>query len=690
MKSDSESIDLKVEGMTCSGCAGSIESLLKRNKLSNVSVSFIEGTVHFVNHEGVEIKNIIEGINQLGYKVVDFNEPGKKVGISLKSKLIISAIFTAPLLLAHIFPHSFILLHQPGIQFLLAVPPVIIGFWTYLPGAIKSSLQGMPNMDVTICLGAIAAVVYSLIGWYRNDHNMIFFETAASILTLVLLGKYIEHKAVKKTTSSIDELKKLTVEYGKMQMPSGEIVKIPIKDINKGDLVMVAEGDSIPLDGKIVNGGGLVNEAIITGESNPISKKKGDRVIGSTTLLSGNITIQITHIGNETTLGRIIEMVKNASYEKAPIQTYADKISSIFVPLILIISLLTFVINYFAFNVDLNHSYIRSIAVLVISCPCAMGLATPTAIMVGLGKATRQGILIKGASTLETLGKINHLILDKTGTITTPHATINYLNTADPEEIKRMIYSIEARSSHPIALAVLKHLGKDNRLISSLIVNEIKGKGMEATDDNKNNWLIGWSETSGMIEVTKNNVVVAQIELKEKIKTEAIDLVQYLNEQTIHPMILSGDEEDKAARIAKELKINDFRSRVMPGQKADYVRKLKEKGVTAMVGDGINDAVALSCADVGISFSEASNTAMQSSQVVLLSGNLNKVAKSLKIGRQTLITIKQNLAWAFSYNIIAIPLAAMGYLNPAWGALFMGLSDLVVVGNALRINYKNN
>ena len=690
MKSESEIIDLKVDGMTCSGCASSIETLLKRNKLDDVHVNFIDGTVHFSKDSKADIKKIIEGINQLGYKVRDVNEPKASFQLSLGVKLIIASLFTLPLLFTHILPHTFGILHNPLIQFLLAIPPMFIGFWTFLPGAVKSSLKGMPNMDVTICLGALAALIYSLIGWYRNDPAMMFFETGASILTLVLLGKYIEHKAVQKTTSSIDELKKLTVEYGKMQMPSGTIVKIPIHEINKGDLLLVAEGDAIPLDGKIVNGSGQINEAIITGESTPVLKQKGDEVMGSTMLLSGNLTIQITHIGNETILGKIIELVKKATSNKAPIQSYADKISAIFVPLILVISIVTFSLNFWVFNVDLNHSIMRAIAVLVISCPCAMGLATPTAIMVGLGKATRKGILIKGAATLETLGNVSNLILDKTGTITEPQAIVHYNKMNDVSETKNMIYAIQSNSSHPIAKAVLRYIGQDVTKVFGLNINEIKGKGISALDQNKNSWLIAWADTSGLIDVTKNDVVVAQIELTDKLKEGAKELIEYLQQNNIQPVLLSGDAEHKVSSAARELHISEFKSRVMPDQKSAFVLQMKSRGITAMAGDGINDAIALSNADIGISFSDASNIAMQSSQVVLINNKLNTIATALKIGRQTLLTIKQNLAWAFSYNIIAIPLAAMGYLNPAWGALFMAFSDLVVIGNSLRINYKNN
>ncbi|MEP7266885.1 MAG: cation-translocating P-type ATPase [Saprospiraceae bacterium] len=693
MEDQSDLIQLKVDGMTCNGCAQTIEKYLKKNQLQNIHINFVDGEVEFKPFKNLDVERIIKGIDDLGYKVM--NRPGMKAtwSMPLRTKLIIALICTLPLIFHHIFPSWFIWLHSPLIQFVLCLPAVGIGLWTYLPGAFKSSLAGMPNMDVTICLGAIAALVYSIIGWAMGNPEMIFFETAASILTLVLLGKYLEHKAVQQTTSAIDALKKLAVEYGKMQMPSGTVVKIPINEISKGDLLIVAEGDAVPLDGKIIAGEGLLDEGWVSGESKAIKKKTGDQVIGASQVLSGNFTMQVQSIGHETVLGRIIALVKEASHHKAPIQTLADKISAIFVPSILAISVITFLVNYFGFDIDLSHSFLRSIAVLVISCPCAMGLATPTAIMVGLGKAMKNGVLIKGASTLEILGNIKNIILDKTGTITVPHVKIEYTRDQDQmsiEQTNQAIYTIESKSSHPIAKSIMATLGKVSKTQNDFVVTENKGLGITGIDRDKNEWKINWSIETGNIIVEKNGDRKATLYIEDGIKPDADKFVRFLRRENIKPYLISGDDMERVKQVATQLQILDWQGRVMPDQKAKMVDPIKATGVTVMVGDGINDAVALSRADLGISFSEASHAAVQSSQVVLLNDNLDTLAKAITVARQTLSTIKQNLGWAFSYNIIAIPLAAMGYLSPMWGAAFMAFSDLVVVGNSLRIRWTKN
>jgi len=381
-----------------------------------------------------------------------------------------------------------------------------------------------------------------------------------------------------------------------------------------------------------------------------------------------------------------IDMVKKASFQKAPIQRLADKISAIFVPTVLIISVLTFLVNYFFISIDLSNSLLRAIAVLVISCPCAMGLATPTAIMAGLGKAMREGILIKGAGTLETLGKTKNIILDKTGTLTHPEIEISYLAAEDEIEIAGMVYAMESKSSHPIAQAVIKKLsGFKNPLLLTSHVSEAKGKGLTAVDPNGNRWSIGWSEDTPGIQVSKNDELVAIMKLTDSIKPDAQSFVTQMNHYGITPFLLSGDAQDKVKSVADRLGIQHWQGRLMPDQKVAEIIPIQSSGPTVMVGDGINDGPALSTADVGVSFSQASQVAIQSSQVILLNDKLSTLSKSISVGRQTLSTIKQNLFWAFSYNIVAIPLAAAGYLNPMWGALFMAFSDLVVIGNSLRL-----
>lgn len=684
-----QSVMFKVEGMTCTGCASAIEAYLNKQHLKNIQVSFVDGWVKFDREPDTDLEVIAQGINQLGYKVIQDTERISKITITLSNKLWISILFTLPLILHHIFPAIFHFLHFPWIQFLLALPPITLGLVQFLPGAMRSVRSGSPNMDVTVCLGALAATWYSLIGWYLKNHEMIFFETGASILTLVLLGNFIEQKAIKKTTNAIDELQKMSPEFGKMKMPSGTIVKIPISDIQRGDLLIVSEGDAIPADGTLISGTAMVDESVITGESRLLKKKAGDEVIGSSRLISGNGIIKVARTGGESYFGKIIQLVKNAAFQKAPIQNTADKISAVFVPVILMLSVLAFSWNYAFLHLTLNQSLLRAIAVLVISCPCAMGLATPVAIMVGLGKAMKEGILIKGAVTLEQLGRIKQIVFDKTGTLTTPEVSIKIINEEDRAEVMQVMYAMESRSSHPIAQSVLKYIESRYTIHSpEITVIEHKGRGMKALAADQNKWEITWSNNTDAIEVFKNDEIKAEVVLSDQLKEGAEEMMSYLKQADIKVSIISGDDEARVGAVAKTLSIADWSGRVMPDQKITFVNALKSKAITAMVGDGINDAPALSSADLAISFGNASNAAIQSSQVILLNENPGLLTKAIQIGKKTLSTIRQNLFWAFSYNIVAIPLAALGYLNPMWGAAFMAFSDLVVVGNSMILRWR--
>ncbi|HNR08212.1 MAG TPA: cation-translocating P-type ATPase [Saprospiraceae bacterium] len=687
MDGSSGTIKLKVEGMTCTGCAATIERYLEKSGLPEARVNHIDGQVEFKASPSLDLQQVIRGIDRLGYKVIQAPEKqGRK--LSIKQELIISLLFTLPLIFHHVFPGLFHWLQSPLLQFLFALPAMSIGFRRFLPGAFRSVWAGNPNMDVTICLGALAALVYSLLGWFLGQPDMIFFETAASILALLLLGNYMEHLAVKRTTQSIDELSKLRAEFGMMQMPSGALVKIPVDELKRGDLLLVNEGDAVPTDAVILNGEGLVDESLITGESSPVPRKKGDPLIGSSQVLAGNFIVKVTQTGEHTALGRIIELVKAASHAKAPIQKTADRISAVFVPLILAISLLSFLLNFLLLDVSLSQSVIRSIAVLVISCPCAMGLATPTAIVVGLGKAMRQGILIKGGSTLEALGKVKTVIFDKTGTLTHPEIKLQALKPGMEITIANALYAMESRSSHPLARAVTRFLSATYTLDPpAMTVKEVKGSGLEAVESNGVSWKIGWSPQHSKIEILREGELVAYLESRDSLKDQAVEHIRHLHNHHIRPVLLSGDSEEKVKEVAGQLGIEDWQARVMPEQKAARIENYKKKGMTAMVGDGINDAPALSLADIGVSFAEASHAAVQSSQVVLLNDRLATFTKAMRIAKHTLAVIRQNLFWAFSYNIVAIPLAALGYLNPMWGVLFMAFSDLVVVGNSLRLRW---
>jgi P-type Cu+ transporter len=698
-------IELKVDGMTCSNCAASLNRFLDRKGLKDVYVNFSTNEIRFAQGEKIiPMEEIKSGIKKMGYEVIEEGKTGK--WWTLERKLLISAILTIPLFAQHFLMMANIqwlaFLENPWLQLALGFPVYLIGFFHFGKSALGSLKGGIPNMDVLIFVGSTAAFVYSLIGTLQNEPNYIFYETAATIITLVLLGNLMEKRAVEQTTTSIDELSKLKVEKAKKIMPSGARVTLDIAEIQVGDLLQINEGDSIPLDGKIMEGTATVDESMLTGESIPIEKRKGDSVVGASTLLSGNIQMEVSAAGSETVLSRLIELVKTAQQNKPSIQRLADKISAIFVPVVLLIAVLTLTISVFVFNISFQQALMNSIAVLVISCPCAMGLATPTAVMVGVGRVARNGILIKGGQTLEVFAGIKNIVFDKTGTLTTGAFKIKEINYLDQnkQRVNSLIYNLEQHSSHPIAKSIVEQLDsyeRKNSLPKLVNIEEKKGLGIMAKDENGNSFKIGsyglashfTKDKSHDVYLLENDALIATIDIGDEIKKSAADTVKYLKSQGIKSIMLSGDKNEKVAATAQQLGIEEFHGEQHPEQKLDLIEILSKKAPTAMVGDGINDAPALAKATIGVSLSDASQVAIQSAQIVLLKGKLENLAKAFAISKHTLLTIKQNLFWAFAYNIVAIPIAAMGFLNPMWGALFMAFSDVVVIGNSIRLKSKN-
>ena len=695
-------IELKVDGMDCNNCAASISKFLERKGLEDVYVNFQTKEVRFrQGHSDISIDKVKAGIHKLGYTVLEEETP--EPWWTLRRKLLVSAIFTLPLFLGHFlmyFGGTFAVLENPWLQLGLCLPPFIIGFLHFGNSALRSTLGGVPNMDVLIFIGSTAAFVYSLIGTFLGDPNMIFYETAAMIITLVLLGNLMEKRAVEQTTTAIGELSKLQEAKAKKVMPSGVIVKLNQDELQKGDILQVNEGDKIPTDGKVTSGDASIDESMLTGESTPVDKTVGDKVVGGAILLSGNLQMEVTATGKDTVLSQMIELVKTAQEDKPDIQRLADRISEIFVPVVLTIAVLTVIIAYFGVSIPFQKALMNGIAVLVISCPCAMGLATPTAVMVGVGRLARSGILIKGGQTLEVFSKIKNFVFDKTGTLTTGDFTIEKINyhNGDEARINNLIYQMEQRSSHPIAKSLLEALepkvnGYD---LGALQIKEDKGVGVQATDEQGNVYKLGSARilTNGQsypdqqIFLTENDKVLAGITLSDTLKAEAANTIRFLEQKGYHTIILSGDKANKTGETAKNLGIKEYYAEQLPQEKLDRIQAITERAPTAMVGDGINDAPALAKATLGISLSNASEVAIQSAQIVLLNGRLDHLEKAIKIGSKTVLTIKQNLFWAFAYNIVAIPIAALGFLNPMWGALFMAFSDVIVIGNSVRLKYR--
>jgi P-type Cu+ transporter len=702
---------LDIEGMTCAHCAATVTRVLKNNGAEHPEVNFATGEARFIlkDHEG--LKKMQAAIAKAGYKVISQAESqANQKGISsAEKKFLFTLPFTMVLFFSHmVFSHNSFL-NNPFVQLVLCIPVFITGCLYFGKSAWNSVKLLSPNMDVLIMLGSGAAFVYSIAGTWlfhttHEVHNYIFYETAATIITLVLLGNVIEHRSVKQTTTAITELSKLqsTVAKKLILVNGKETVEdVPVKNILVGDVLLVNTGDKIPVDGALLNGECSVDESMITGESLPVEKSNGDKVIGGTILVNGGMKMLAEKIGTETVLSQIIEMVKNAQQSKPSIQRLGDKVSNVFVPVVLCISLLTFFICHFAFAISVQHSLMNSIAVLVISCPCAMGLATPTALMVGIGRAARNGILIKGGNSLEEFAKVQSIVFDKTGTLTTGNFQIKNIqtfNAVSKEEIESVLFFLEQRSSHPIAKSIIRELKRKNHLpIFFSQINEKKGSGMEAQSATGDSYTIGsyrvaspfTEDASHTLYVLKNNALIAFVDMEDELKIHAKETISFLKSRHITPIMLSGDTEKRCNEIAGLLGITVVYSSQLPGQKLDLLDTFSSKGSVAMVGDGINDAPALAKASVGISIGNATQAAIHSSQIILLKENdLAQLQLAYLISKHTLKTIKQNLFWAFFYNIIAIPFAAAGFLSPMVGALAMAFSDVIVIGNSIRLRFK--
>jgi Cu+-exporting ATPase len=714
-----ENTVLHVEGMTCANCANTITRALQKEGAKNVNVNYLTTEVSFEPVEAEKLHKFKDKIDSLGYHVKTEKQHSHEHGghehhdhvhaqsSSIDKKFWWALAFTIPLMLHMFVPLA--LFHEPLFQLLLCIPVMVIGFSHFGKSAWGSVKAGLPNMDVLVFIGSFAAFFYSLIGiiLYANTeqvHQYMFFETAAAIITFILLGNYLEQISVKRTTSALHELSRLQPQKAKRINGSGkeDITEIKVEEIRKGDLLLVNNGDKIPVDGTVQWGNASVNESMITGESIPVNKGVNDVVIGGTIVENGSVKMIAQRVGNETTLAKIINMVKQAQLSKPNIQRLGDRISNIFVPIVLVIALGTFLVSWFGFNISVQQSLMRSVAVLVIACPCAMGLATPTALMVGIGIAARNGILIKGGATVEQFADVKTIVFDKTGTLTTGNFKIKKIESASIEEsqIKTLLYLLEQHSSHPIAKAIVKECSQyanSASIIKWKSIEEDKGIGINATDESGNLYSLGsyamakyvTPESAHNLYLLKNNQLAATIDLEDEIKAGTKEMIAQLKSSGIKTVMISGDRKAICESVAAQIGIDEVYSEQLPKQKLEIIEQLSKENLTAMVGDGINDAPALAKANVGISLSDATQVAIQSAQIILLHGNdLQYLIKALKVSRQTLLTIKQNLFWAFFYNVIAIPIAAVGLLNPMIAALSMAFSDVFLIGNSLRLRTK--
>ena len=699
--SNMETTNWKVEGMSCSACAQTISGFLEKKGMKDVKVSLTAGEAHFKNETGIPEQSLKKGIESLGYHVADETTSTKHPNKFVRF-LAICIPFTI-LLQLHMLGHGPLLhwIHNGWVQLVLCLPVYITGMYFFGRSAINGVKQGSYNMNVLIALGATAAFIYSLTGTILNlGESYFFYETAAAIITLVFFGNYLEERSLQTTQKALTKLvktQKVTANMIAFDDQHQEIIfPVDSLQLRSGDLVLIRNGEQVPADAKILWGEGQLDEAIITGESLPVNKMAKDNIIGGSVLIEGTLKAQVSAAAKDSVLSNMVNLVKRAQSDKPKIQLLADQISNVFVPIVMGIALLCFLVNYFILH-DFGVSVMRSIAVLVIACPCAMGLATPAAIAAGLGRAARNGILFRKADSLELFKKISQVVFDKTGTLTTGSFSIKEFKVLDSkleeDDFKRILFSLEKYSSHPIAVSLTREW-KTQPEIRWKKIEEVKGHGIGATsmagDDYKvgSTSFIGNHSADHSIWLMKNNQLTGWVDMQDEIRPEAKEVVAWFKKRKIKTILLSGDRKQKCMDTAAALGIDEVIAEQTPVQKLEQIERLSRIAVTAMVGDGINDAPALAKASVGISMSDASQIAMQTADVVLMNSGLKKLPLAIQLGRHTFLTIRQNLFWAFFYNVIAIPVAAFGLLTPGIAAAAMAFSDVVLLINSSRLFVK--
>ncbi|WP_054027153.1 heavy metal translocating P-type ATPase [Bacillus sp. FJAT-28004] len=726
-----ESIDFDIVGMTCAACATRIEKGL--NKMSGVkaTVNLALETAHVEFIPSMtSAADMIKKVEQIGYKAKPKSEQTnesdhkKKEVRSLQIRLIVSAILSLPLLWAMVGHFSFTswiwvpeIFMNPWFQLILATPvQFIIGSRFYV-GAYKALRNGSANMDVLVALGTSAAYFYSVYltieSLNASAHHQVemYYETSAVLITLILLGKLFETLAKGRSSEAIKALMGLQAKSA-IVIRDGQEVSIPVEDVVAGDVFLVKPGEKVPVDGVVLEGLSAVDESMLTGESIPVDKQTGDQVIGATLNKNGVLKVRATKVGKETALSQIIKVVEEAQGSKAPIQRVADVISGIFVPIVVGIAIVTFLIWYFAVDAgNFAEALEKAIAVLVIACPCALGLATPTSIMAGSGRSAELGILFKGGEHLESTHRISTIILDKTGTVTKgkPELTdVRIEQGYNREQLLSWIAAAEKNSEHPLAEAIVAGIQEQGiSLPSTDSFQAIPGFGIEATVQG-NELLIGtrkllakanvnaesaFEEMSRLESVGKTAMLVAvngkyagMVAVADTIKDTSKQAVARLKQLGLEVVMMTGDNERTAKAIASQVGIDHVLAEVLPDGKANEVKRLQESGKkVAMVGDGINDAPALAIADIGMAIGTGTDVAMEAADVTLMRGDLNSIPDAISMSKKTMVNIKQNLFWALAYNVIGIPIAALGFLAPWLAGAAMALSSVSVVLNALRL-----
>lgn len=718
-----EKSELDVMGMTCAACSSRIEKVLNKQegiKEATVNLTTENATVEY-NPGLIDEKAIIDRIKKLGYDAkvkADKQEKQsqkEKELQKMKWKLVISAILSIPLLvtmLDHLLGISLpSIFMNPWFQFALATPIQFIIGWQFYDGAYKNLRNGGANMDVLVALGTSAAYFYSLYEGFKTIGNPgydphLYFETSAILITLILFGKYLETNAKSRTTAALSELLNLQAKQARV-IRSGDEVMIPVEDVVVGDIMLVKPGEKMPVDGVVTKGRTSVDESMLTGESIPIEKDIGADVVGSTINKNGTIEMEATKVGKDTALASIVQAVEDAQGSKAPIQRLADIISGYFVPIVVGIAVLTFIIWITLVQPgNFEPALVASIAVLVIACPCALGLATPTSIMVGTGKAAETGILFKGGEHLERTHQLNAVILDKTGTITQGKPEVT--NFTGDDETLQLLASAEKGSEHPLAEAIVARATENEvELLDTDEFEAIPGHGIRAmisgkeifvgtrklmTDNNidvinaEDNLKTYETDGKTAMLIAIDGIYRGIVAVADTIKDTAKEAIAELHDQGLEVLMLTGDNQLTADAIAKQVGIDRVFAQVLPEEKAEKVKEVQAQGKkVAMVGDGVNDAPALATADIGIAIGTGTEVAIEAADVTILGGELLLIPKAIKLSKATIKNIRQNLFWAFGYNTAGIPIAALGLLAPWIAGAAMALSSVSVVSNSLRL-----
>lgn len=713
---------LAIEGMTCASCVVRVEKALKKVPgVQDATVNLATEKATIVAAASVPVSSLIEAVGKAGYTATKVNEGEGE----LKSKVtkfentflpvVISALLSIPLVLPMLLqPFKINFSISPFVQLALATP---VQFWLgarFYKSGWKAVKAFSGNMDLLVAIGTTAAFLLSIYQMFAAAHpehvGHLYFESSAVVITLVLLGKWLETRAKRQTTEAIRALSALRPERARV-IRNNEEVEIEVSALRLRDSVVILPGERVPADGILKEGDTHVDESLITGESLPVEKSSGSKVTGGSVNQEGRIVAEVTALGSESTLGRIIKMVEDAQAVKAPIQRLVDKVSAVFVPVVLVIALATF-IGWWLATGDVVSATVNAVAVLVIACPCALGLATPTSIMVGTGVSAKYGILIKDAEALETAHSVSVVAFDKTGTLTEgkPVLVKSIAIAGEERALLSIAASIQSGSEHPLARAVLNKAQTENISLSSAKnLKALPGRGMQAKVGDRvyhlgsgrlmreDNFDLGSHEStvvdlesegltiSWLAEISPNKELIGVLGFRDEPKQSAKHAIQILTNQNIKTVMISGDNKRNAERVAYELGIDSVIAEVLPDQKAAVVAELRKKGVVAMVGDGVNDAPALAAADVGFAMGSGTDVAMQAAGITLMRSDPALVSDAISISRRTYRKIKQNLFWAFIYNVVGIPLAAFGLLSPIIAGAAMAFSSVSVVSNSLLL-----